>query len=103
MIRCIPLQVILAGMSLFVNAQAPADSGLLTIDRIFHSPEFRRESAPDIYQRTMLRRSQENELFNPVDPAMVPYLLRHISTVDKRVLPCDRNQLQQLVKILPTE
>jgi hypothetical protein len=69
--------------------------------RTFRKPM--RESAPDIYQRTMLRRSQENELFKPVDPAMVPYLLRHISIVDERVLPCDRNQLQQLVKILPTE
>jgi len=48
MIRCILLQVILAGMSLFLKAQAPADSGLLTIDRIYHSSEFRSEYVPDI-------------------------------------------------------
>ncbi|MBN1414349.1 MAG: DPP IV N-terminal domain-containing protein [Bacteroidales bacterium] len=31
-----------------VNAQAPTDSSLLTIDRIYNSLEFRREFAPDI-------------------------------------------------------
>jgi dipeptidyl-peptidase-4 len=48
MLKCFPVPVLLIGMTLSVNAQAPADSGLLTIDRIFHSTEFRREFAPDI-------------------------------------------------------
>lgn len=69
--------------------------------KAFRSPM--RESAPDIYERTMLRCRQENEAFVPVDPEMVPYLTAHITSIEQRVLPCDIQQVLTLVKMLPTE
>jgi len=46
--QSIPLCGILVCISLFVHAQAPEDSGLLSIDRIFHSSEFQQDYAPDL-------------------------------------------------------
>jgi dipeptidyl-peptidase-4 len=49
-LKFLPVQVILAVVPFTVHAQqAPADSGLLTIDRIYNSMEFRREFTPEIY------------------------------------------------------
>jgi len=62
-----------------------------------------REAAPDLYERTMLRRRQENELFVPVDPGLLPDLIRNISAIDDSILPCDRNQLSTLVRMLPRD
>jgi dipeptidyl-peptidase 4 len=43
-----PLQVVLFFIANQVFTQIPADSGLLTLDRIFNSTEFRQEYAPEI-------------------------------------------------------
>ncbi|HJZ40739.1 MAG TPA: DPP IV N-terminal domain-containing protein [Bacteroidales bacterium] len=48
MLRIVPFQLLLCCLSFSLVAQTGADPGLLTIDRIFASPEFQQEPAPHI-------------------------------------------------------
>ena len=48
MYKILTIQWLLGCITFLATAQTQNDSSLLTIDRIFNSSEFRRESAPDI-------------------------------------------------------
>ena len=66
--------------------------------------QYLRDVYPDQYQQFLLRKKQENEYFVPVNPAMLPYLHRHLNLLPDRIFPsANKQQFLENVMNLPTE
>ncbi|MGH8501470.1 MAG: hypothetical protein ACREVE_03190 [Gammaproteobacteria bacterium] len=58
---------------------------------------------PDIWQREMLRRTQANEYFVPVESLMLRYLKGHLSRVSDNFVPLPKRDLFNYVDHIPTK
>ena len=59
-----------------------------------------KDIAPEDYQRVLLRRKQENELFQPLEKRVAIRLSEQVASIDPAILPCDRLQLAEMARVI---